>query len=127
MVENVQKAIKIDQENTYQQKNNNNNNNNNKYQSQLVDYVFFILQKSLFRSLSTYNQQSICAIINFVNQCYSIHLKEELINLMQSIPGSSGFPRNPDPTANYMVISFSLFSLYPSSSSLLLPLFFLLF
>lgn len=50
-------------------------------QSPLVDHVFFLLRRCFNRSLYTYNSNAVCVMSNYINQCLSIQLKDELVNL----------------------------------------------
>ena len=79
--------------------------------SNVVDVVFFIIRRSLNRSLFTYNQHTVCAISNYLNQALSIQLRDELFSVLQNKPNPS-FPsstRSGDLLSNFLVCIILIF------------------
>jgi len=73
MEESVKKAIQLNSQNVA-----------NILHSELVDHVFFVLRRCFNRSLYTYNSNAVCVMSNYINQCLSLQLKDELSNFQSS-------------------------------------------
>eukprot|EP01113_Clastostelium_recurvatum_P041791 TRINITY_DN6696_c0_g1_i1.p1 TRINITY_DN6696_c0_g1~~TRINITY_DN6696_c0_g1_i1.p1 ORF type:complete len:751 (-),score=209.79 TRINITY_DN6696_c0_g1_i1:29-2281(-) len=66
MVESVDKAIKMDE------------TQGDSQTSSMVDYVFFVLQKSTSRAVDSASMGAVCAVINHTNTCLNRDYKEVL-------------------------------------------------